>query len=709
MKKSKKNFEKFTKRATHKRRDKDAARRELLRAIAATGTESEGVRIRLTSDEGRRARTDSRRGNDEIRTRGVFSASRGEFGFVAPLDGTPDVFIPAGKCHGAIDGDLVEIVYHKYTDRYGAERTDGRVTKIVEYGRKTLIGTVTEEYYRHGRRRYRRYILIPDESGVGIRPEIDLLGGACDGDKVEALLRRDGFGPVSCDVVRLFGSTESKEANYAAILADVGIVTDFSPEELAEARSVAKSPITDDGRVRRDREIILTIDGEGAKDLDDAVSLRRLPDGGWRLGVHIADVSEYVRERTPLDRCATSRGTSVYFVDKVVPMLPPELSNGACSLNAGEEKYTLSATIDLDAEGAIKALRLEPSVIRSRLRGVYSEVNALFDGTADADLRAKYREVTPTLMKMRELYELLAARSARRGYIDFDAPEAELILDTEGGVCEIRRRERGVAERMIEQFMLTANEAVARELHSRGIPCVYRVHEAPPPDKLSDFLTFAQNLGLSVGRLSREGASAEGLSALLSEAEERGVFDAVSYAMLRSMSKAKYSETLLPHFGLGIDCYCHFTSPIRRLSDLVTHRIIKRVLVDGKRPEQYTSLAKRAAAAATEGELRAITAERRIENLYKALYMKERIGESFDARVSGVASFGMFCILENTCEGLVPMSELPGEFFYDEKNLSLRSRDRVYRIADPVRVTLTEVDVIAGKLAFTLADGEVEE
>ena len=704
MKKNKKNFEKFTKRAVHKRRDRDAARRELLRAVEATGTDVSAARLHLSYDDGRRARVDSRASRDEIRTRGVFSSSRGDFGFVTPLEGGTDIFIPGGKCRGAIDGDLVEIVYHKYTDRFGAERTDGRVTRIVEYGRKTVIGTVTEEYYRHGRRRYRRYVLIPDENNIGIRPEIMELSGAYDGDKAEVILRRDENSPLLCDVVRVFGESESREANYAAILAEEGITVDFTPTELEEAARVSAMPVSDVGRVRRDREIIFTIDGEGAKDLDDAVSLRRLPDGGWRLGVHIADVSEYVTERTALDRLAMARGTSVYFVDKVVPMLPPALSNGSCSLNAGEDKYTLSAVIDLDASGAIRSLKLEPSVIRSRVRGVYSEVNAILADTADKNIKAKYREVMPTLLKMHELYELLAKRAELRGYIDFDAPEAELILDKEGGVCEIRRRERGIAERMIEQFMLTANEAVARELHRREIPCVYRIHEAPPPDKLSDFITFTGNLGLKSARLSQDGIDAKNLAALLSEAEEKGIAEPVSYAMLRSMAKAKYSEILSPHFGLGIDCYCHFTSPIRRLSDLVTHRIIKRVLVDGKRPEQYASMAKRAATAATEGELRAVAAERRLENLYKVLSMADRIGEQFDARVSGVASFGMFCALDNTCEGLVPISTLPGEFFYDEKNISLRSRDRIFRIADPVRVTLTEVDIIGGKLAFELVD-----
>jgi ribonuclease R len=392
----------------------------------------------------------------------------------------------------------------------------------------------------------------------------------------------------------------------------------------------------------------------------------------------------------------------VYFTDKVVPMLPPALSNGSCSLNAGEEKYTLSAIIDLDREGNITGLSLEPSIIVSRVRGVYSEVNKLLSGEADREIKTKYKAVLPTIVRMKELYELLLKKSQKRGYLDFDAPEAEIILDEEGAPCDIIKRERGISERMIEQFMLCANEAVATYLYKEQIPCVYRVHEKPMPDKLSAFLTYAHNLGLDTRVISREEPSSKEFAALLKMADEKGIMPQLSYSMLRSMAKAKYSDVRSGHFGLGIADYCHFTSPIRRLSDLATHRIIKRVLVDKKRPELYSGYARRAATAATEGELRALQAERRIENLYKCIYMSEHIGETFPAVVSSVTSFGLFAMLDNTCEGLIPISELPGLFTYDEGNVTLRSADRIYHLADQIEIRVEECDIIRGKLRFSI-------
>ena len=705
MKNSKKDFTRFTKRNVHKRRTKEVAKAALMLALEECGTDVSGVKLRDRVDLGRGGRKSSSPHKDEIAVNGIFSSSKSGFGFVSVEGAERDIFIPQDKTHGAIDGDYVEIIYHSYKNYLGEEKTEGRVVRIVEIGRRTIIGTVSEEWARHGRRTMRYLVLMPDDSRVMLRPVISDASGARVGDKVEAYLLRDGSSHPECRVERVFGDTESKEANYAAILAESGIETDFTDTELYEAECAAAEPISDEGRVRRD-EIIFTIDGEGAKDLDDAISLRKLAGGKWRLGVHIADVSHYVKERTSLDRCATSRGTSVYFTDKVVPMLPEALSNGACSLNAGEDKYALSAIIDLDSRGEIIDTKIERSIIRSRVRGVYSEVNSIFDGTSTPDIKKKYKEIIPTLTKMRELYLILREKSDIRGYVNFDEREAEVILGEDGRVLDIIRRERGDSERMIEHFMLTANEAVATLLTKCEIPCVYRIHEAPPAEKMSEFLTFASNLGLNISGIDSEKVSPKALASLLAMAEERGISAPVSYSMLRSMSKAKYSEIRGAHFGLGLSTYCHFTSPIRRLSDLATHRIINRVLIDGKRAESYASYARRSAAAATEGELRAISAERRIENLYKVIYMSDHIGEVYDATVSSVTSFGMFCELDNTCEGLVPISELYGEFFFDEKNISLVSANKIYRLADRVRVRVEEADIIRGKLRFSIEDEE---
>ena len=709
MKRTKKDFTKFTKRNTHKRRDKDAAKRELLRAVAETEVAYSGIVLKDSIDYGRRGRTSIKRRSDETKARGIFSGSKGGYGFVTLESGyDKDIFIPEDKTHGALDGDFVEIIYHVYTSREGIEKTEGRVTRIVEYGRDFIVGTLVIERRKVVGKKSAKgggvyAFLEPDDTKIAMRPRITDTAGAHNGDKVIVKIKRDGAGGYTPEgyVTSVLGRTESKEANYAAILAECEIPTAFTPEEISLAEERAKILLTDEGRERFDNTVIFTIDGIGAKDLDDAVSLRRIK-GGWQLGVHIADVSHYVPEKTALDRLVMSRGTSVYFTDKVVPMLPECLSNGACSLNPNEEKYTLSAIINLDNGGKIVKTKIVPSIIKSRLRGVYSEVNDLLSGNASSKIKAKYKAVEPTLKKMEELYLILAEKSSERGYLDMSIDEAVILLDERGAPCDIVRAERGVGERMIEQFMLTANEAVATLLSERGIPCVYRVHDAPSPDKLETFVDYLKHVGVRYTALLSEDATGKDYAAVLKEAEEKGIGTAVSRTMLRSMMKAKYSEVRTPHFGLGIDYYCHFTSPIRRLSDLATHRIIHKVLIENKRPESYQSYAKRAARAASETELRALNAERRIENLYKVIYMTDKIGESFDATVSSVTAFGMFCELDNTCEGLVPISEMPGLFIFNEGDLSLRHGSLIYRIGDTVRVRLEEADIIRGKLRFSV-------
>ena len=709
MKSTKKDFTKFTKRNTHKRRSKDAAKRELMKAVAETEVAYSGIVLKDTTDFGRRGRESGKRRRDELTVRGIFSGSKSGFGFVTVESGyDKDVFIPEDKTHGALDGDFVEIIYHVYHTREGVEKTEGRVTKILEYGREFVIGTLVVERVRHYGRKGAKVggvyaYLQPDDPKIALRPRIFDTAGAEDGDKIMVKLVRDGIGGYApeCTVTAVFGASDSKEANYGAILADCGIPTEFTKEELELAEEKANTPLSEDGRVRFDSTTIFTLDGASAKDLDDAVSLKRLKDG-WQLGVHIADVSTYVPEKCALDRLVMNRGTSVYFTDKVVPMLPECLSNGACSLNAGEDKYALSAIINLDAEGNILKTKIVPSIINSRLRGVYSEANDVLDGSADAEIKKKYKAVTPTLLKMKELYEILAAKADNRGYIDMSIDEPVILLGEDGMPVDIVKAERGVAERIIEQFMLTANEGVATLLTEAGIPCVYRVHECPAPDKVESLVDYLKSLDIKSQALTSDEVSGKDYSNVLREANEKGVGAAVSRVMLRSMMKAKYSEVRMAHFGLGIENYCHFTSPIRRLSDLATHRIIHKVLIEGKRPEAYASYAKRAARAASETELRALGAERRIENLYKVLYMSDRIGECFDATVSSITSFGMFCELDNTCEGLVPISEMPGLFVFYEKDLTLRHGSLVYRLGDTVRVKLEEADMTRGKLRFSL-------
>ena len=658
------------------------------------------TRIAFTEESGH-----GKRRTADIIAEGTFSETAAGYGFVSLGDGGRDIFIPENYVRDALDSDTVRIAYRIYRDMNGEERTEGRVLEVTEYGRKKIIGTVDSETARIHKRRIERLFIIPDDGRIKRRIYLRDSSGAERGEKVIAKIVRGAAYTYSleADVLDNLGDTYSKEANYSAILAECGIDTEFSKEETELAERYANIPLSDEGRVVRD-EIIFTIDSESAKDLDDAISVKKL-NTGWELGVHIADVSLYVPEKSALDRLVMARGNSVYFTDKVVPMLPESLSNGACSLSPGTEKYTLSAIMNLDESGAIISTRIEPSIIKIRIKGIYSEINSIFDGDPDEEISAKYKDLIPTLFLMKELYELLSKKSIERGALELDSPEAQIVLGPDGAPVGIEKRERGISERLIEQFMLTANEGVATLLREAEIPCVYRIHEAPPEDKLSTFIAYAHNLGFDTSYINHDKCSSADLQSLLNEAEKRGVSEQLSYACLRAMSRAEYSDLPLGHYGLAIKNYCHFTSPIRRLSDLATHRIIRAVLLDGKSKDKYRAYAKRAAAAATEGETRAVNAERRIENLYKVIYMSDKIGEQFSAKVSSVASFGFFATLDNTCEGLIPISTLDTDYFYDDSTVSLRSRKGNIRVGDAVKVRLEEADILRGKLRFSYLGG----
>ena len=657
-----------------------------------------------------RAKTNERRGKshkklaEEKELIGVFSGTRRAFGFVTPESSpfTEDVFIPAGQTRGALHGDTVKILYRK---KYPTG-IEGRVTEIIKKEAKMLIGTLVGERVRGTRSYRKRYFVYPESSHFPEKIPLWEKGNAAEGDKVECAVERAKDG-ISLTVLRSFGPASSFLANRESLLAEMGITADFEDDALKEAERLAATPLSRDGRTVEDGAI-LTIDSADAKDLDDAVSLKKTKNG-YLLSVHIADVSEYVKPKTALDRASMSRGTSVYFADAVVPMLPPALSNGACSLNAGEEKYTLSAHVELSKNGDILKTRVERGIIQSCVRGVYSEVNDLFEKGKASEYAEKYSLVYNMLFLMKELYEVLKQRALERGYLDFDAPEPYFVLDKAGYPTEIVRRTRGIAERLIEQFMLTANEGVARLLTEKECPAVYRVHEAPPPDKLLSFKNYASLLGLNVAPLAKEEPTARDFAALLAEAVEKGKSEPLSTPMIRTMAKASYSDTRADHFGLGLSHYCHFTSPIRRLSDLATHRMIKAVLIDGQDRKKYLSYARRAAAAASESELRALTAERAMNALYTALWAEGHIGEEFEATISGVAPFGIFAMLDNTAEGLIPMETLPFGTSVDENALCAYMDGDVLRLGDRIRVSVTDALLSARRVRFAYLSRVLEE
>lgn len=645
-------------------------------------------------------------------TEGIFHGTSRGFGFVTPGEpGGADIFIPAHDVGDALDGDSVRVRYRTYTIKSAEgeeEKTEGTVLAVLHAAHSTVIGTLLREESGYGHRRHTCWYVQPEDGRLPGEIGVPGPGSARNGDKVEVALESDRSHGLRGHVVRAFGPAEDRTANYEAVLAAHHVRVTFPPAVLEEAARNSAMPLVREGRVCRDHEVIFTIDGVGAKDLDDAVSLRRLPGGGWLLGVHIADVSEYVPPHSALEAEAILRGTSIYFIDRVVPMLPHALSNGACSLNAGEDKYALSAVMTLDAQGVIRSTVVTRSLIRSRVRGVYEEINDLFAAGKASPFYKKYAAVWPSLSRMRELYHVLEGRNRARGALSFDRPEAAILLDESGAPENIVCRERGEAERMIEQFMLTANEGVANLMQKKGYPCVYRVHDKPEAGRLSDFILYAHNLGLDTRPLQKEKEALSGadFAAVLREAEEKGLARAVSYTMLRTMAKAVYSDKASEHFGLGIPLYCHFTSPIRRFSDLATHRMVKAVLLDGMPPNRYRAYAQRSAEAAGEGELRALEAEREIEALYKTLYMKKHLSACFEGQISSVTSFGLFVELENTCEGLVPLGDLPGRFVFDEKNLSLCAGDTVYRIGDRIRVMVAEADIPTRRVRFSLENSE---
>lgn len=641
---------------------------------------------------------------------GTFRASQKEFGFVTPKEeGKSDFFIPPDKTMGAIDGDTVLCVQVETEE---GKSDVAEVTKIISHTLESVIGTL-KKLPTKGKKGRQLYTLIPDNkkynftvictAGEGIVPR--------PGNKVEVKIVKYPKAGIAAkgEIVKDFGGAYTREANYEAVLAENSIKVLFNKETLREADIEAEDiPDTADGREDIRDRVIFTIDGADAKDLDDAVSVERTDDGGYILGVHIADVSHYVRQGSALDKEAFERGTSVYFVDQVVPMLPKALSNGICSLNPHTPRRALSAFVNIDRQGNIRGCDIRKTLIESKVRGVYTEVNDLFEKGEASEFYDKYSVLYPdTLPTMEELYRLLAKKSHNRGALELETAEAQILVDENGLPCDIVKRERGDAEKLIEQFMLAANEGVANWLHDMSMPCVYRIHEDPDPDKIHKFAIFAHNMGLSTSAFSAKKLHSSMFTKLLEEARDMGIGNTVSYLLLRSLSKAKYSDSPSPHFGLCIDKYCHFTSPIRRYPDLATHRIISNILVGNiseSSSSYLTAFAQKAAVKSTENEQKAVSAERDIEDLYKCIYMQAYLGEEFDAVISSVTNFGIFCELPNTCEGMIPVTALNGYYIYSEETCSLNCGEKSFRLGDSIRVRVEEIDLIARRVEMRLAD-----
>lgn len=622
----------------------------------------------------------------------LLSLSSG-FAFVRLEDTAEDCFVPGKALRGALPGDRV-LVHVDEGDKRGPS---GRILKILEGGDHLFTGKLIQDQdksFQVMADRSIRYPLPVKRSSVG---------SACPGDKVRFLVRLDKQERALAELLTVYGSADSARVCADSLIDSMGIPCVFSEEVQREAKESAARRDSLEGREDFRDRLIFTIDGEDAKDLDDAVSLEKT-ETGWILGVHIADVSHYVRAGSALDAEARRRGTSVYFADRVIPMLPEALSNGACSLHPGEDKLTLSALMTLSKSGKCLDVRVTKSVIRSRIRGVYREVNELFDGTAGKEIREKYREALTTLRSMRSLARKLKQNAVKRGTIDFASTEARFVLNEEGAPVALYSRISGEAEELIEQFMITANSAVAQLAREKKLPFVYRIHENPDGEKLQELVQSARSLGITPAENNRRPLP----QALMEAAKDTRFARLISSRLLRCMAKARYDGEPVGHYGLGLSDYCHFTSPIRRYPDLCIHRILSDYLAGSGSKAlhgRYDDFVREAASSATSCEIRALNAERSCEACYKAEYMSAYIGRTFSGIISSLSENGMFVELPNTVEGMVRLESLPeSELTYDGvASLTDRRGRPCYTIGEEIEVLVAACDISSGRISFVPA------
>ena len=617
------------------------------------------------------------------------------FGFARPDGGGDDIFIHGSALQGALVGDKIIVGDIRQDDR----GPSGRVRRIVEHKPAQTTGTVsiTDEGIE----------FIPDNAiRYNLRMRERDLNGAKNGDKVMASLEQDYRGDWAyASVKKVFGSGRTARVCADAIVEQYGIPHVFSQEVLDEAERVGNEPISDEEYAKRldlRGEPIFTIDSKDAKDLDDAISVKRT-DFGYTLGVHIADVSHYVKEGSAIDEEAINRGTSVYFADRVIPMLPEVLSNGACSLNAGTDKLAFSALIELDKEGHITKYDFKKTIINSKVRGVYSEVNEILDGTASEEILNKYAPVMESLMSAKELADILKANSAARGTMELDSGESKFILD-ENGICiDIMPRVSGEAEQLIEQMMVTANIAAAKFSLDHKLPFLYRVHGTPDPKRVEELVTLLQLVGVPCKEIVKPNPETQDFAAILDRVRGLPCETLVSQRLLRTMEKARYSTEETGHFGLALSDYSHYTSPIRRYPDTSIHRVLS-AFVEGMPAEEvrrrYAQFCETSAAESSRNEIRALIAERDAEDCYMAEYMSQHIGEHFEGTVSGVTMRGVFVCLENSVEGFVSLDAFEDEDFVYDGLITQRSPKRELTIGTPLPIIVASAYVATGKVDF---------
>ena len=624
------------------------------------------------------------------------------FAFVMLEDGTSDIFIPGRFTKGAMPGDEVLVEKFEHPRMEGSD--EGTILAVLTE-KNDLVGTVRRV---EGRLRF-----VPDDCPAITMPLArDCEGGAKDGDKVavEILNRGNRQEDHRVGVAMRFGSSDEAKRCAKALLYAKDIRTRFPDKVREEAKKFEGAEISEkdcEGRMDLRALPIFTIDSAETKDIDDAVSLTRTSDGGFELGVHIADVSNYVKPGTELDNEAFSRATSVYYADQVVPMLPKSLSNGICSLNENELRLAFSCLMRLDKDGNLTDYRFVKSIIRSRVKGVYAEINALLAGTADAEIKAKYADVIDQLPAMKELYGHRARLRKERGCMDIESGEVKLILDENGRCIDVKKRTSGESESMIEEFMLLANQCAAHFARVKQIPFVYRVHEEPNAEKLERLHALLQACGIN-DHFAKEVPTPKELSAILEGVRGTPYEQIINTGMLRCMSKALYEEKPKGHYGLVLKDYAHFTSPIRRYPDLAIHRIMTDLLKGTEKETmilRYTDFAERASKQSSEREVVAMQIERKAEDCYKAEYARRHLGECYEGTISGVTQRGLFIELDNGVEGFVPASSLTpsGTSLTEGVRLTDPASGKSWSLGDKMMITIVRADVNLGKIDFEVA------
>ncbi|GKZ03069.1 ribonuclease R [Paraclostridium bifermentans] len=631
------------------------------------------------------------------------------FGFVeSDEEYTQDLFIPADSLNGAMHNDRV--IAEITTPATDEKRAEGRIIKVVERAITDVVGTFQESknfgFVLPDNKKFNKDIFIPKK----------FFNGARGNDKVVCRITQwptEDRKPEG-KIIEILGQKGDRYVEIASVIREHGLPEEFPKKVLDEAEKVAIEIPQEEIDRRLDlRDMnIFTIDGEDAKDLDDAVSIEVLDNGNYKLGVHIADVTHYVKEKSKLDKEALKRATSVYLVDKVIPMLPKTLSNGVCSLNPFEDKLTLSVFMEINHKGDVVKHDIKETIINSKARMTYTEVSDILEKD-DEKLKKTFAKVADDFFTAEKLARILMKRREKRGAIDFDFPEAKIILNNDGDVVDIVQYERRISNRIIEEFMLITNETVAEHFFWLNMPFVYRVHETPAHEKIETLNKFISTFGYVI-KGDLESVHPKALQGIIEQIHGKTEEKAISTIMLRSLKQARYSPECVGHFGLAAQYYSHFTSPIRRYPDLQIHRIIKEFLngkISQKRQDQLAQIVDYASTQSSEREREAELAERDVKDIYKARYMEDRVGEEFVGIVSSVTSFGMFIELDNTVEGLVRLADMGDDYYiFDENTFTILGErtKKMYRIGDVVKIKVEKVNVDFKEIDFKLL-GKIEQ